>query len=130
MSRNGIEARLQQRAEAAGLDLKANRLALRRLEDEVIEIALLADPAVDAARDRDAGRLVRRVVRLLFHDLRQFADDERRWIGLAAVDIELAPLLDAEFLRAPSDAMRGLRQLGRSRPVRPRSLGRDCRPSG
>ena len=44
-----MQARLQERAEAAGLQLEAQRLALGRLENVVVQVALLADPAVDAA---------------------------------------------------------------------------------
>src|SRR5437899_10792617 len=87
---------MQQRPEAPRFHLQADGLAFARGEDEMIEIPPGADPAINAARDRDTRGLRGRIVWLLLHDLGPWADDEGDGIGPGAGHVELY-LLHAEL---------------------------------
>src|SRR5262249_42048278 len=70
-----LQARVQRRAEASGLDLTANRLPLACGERPDVHVFMREDAAVDRDRERYLDR-DRVAGQLLLDDLRQVADDE------------------------------------------------------
>ncbi len=71
-----LEARVERRAEAGGIDLTGHGLPLAQGEGPVVDVAAREDAAVDRDRQLDLDRH-RVAVDLLFHDLGKVADDER-----------------------------------------------------